>query len=127
MNYIFELLNKSCGKAVVSTFLIVILWGALYHLTDFETITNYFWTGVAVCVVNTWIANLRKHQIKNIIHTQSNWIIMAGVVWLLFHAGFEAASVFVATAILVSPLFWASIYESFVGFSLLVTLVRMMI
>ena len=107
---------------LISTVLILLLWGLLYHLTDFETVTNYFWTGVAVCSANTLLSNLRKRRIENLFHVSGYWIIMAGAVLVLYHAGFTVAAVFVAAAVLVSPLFWASIYEGIVGLTLLIVL-----
>lgn len=126
MKYFISLFEKNLKMMVFSAILIVVLWGTLYHLTDFETVTSYFWTGFAVCACNTFIANLRAKRINNLISVQGTWIIMAGNVLVLYHAGFEAAAVFVAAAILASPFFGARIYESFVGFTLLVTLVRLM-
>ena len=105
---------------------VLLVWGILYHLTDGQTICNYFWTGFVVCACNNFIANLRKRELKVSFHVQGNWIVFAGLVLLLFHAGFDAAAIFVATAILCSPFFGATIYDSFVGLSLLVTLARQM-
>ncbi len=125
MVYFYSLLKKSLKSAVVTIVLILVLWGILYNLTDFTTVSNYFWTGVAVCVLNTLISNLRKRKIDNIIRVQSSWIVMAGLVLMLYHAGFEAAAVFTAAAILASPFFGMTIYEGIVGFTLLVTLAKL--
>ena len=43
---------------VVATILILVFWGGLYHLTNWETVTNYFWTGVAVCAMNFHVRKL---------------------------------------------------------------------
>ena len=122
MEYFINSLKKAAKSMLISTVLILFLWGLLYHLTDFETVTNYFWTGVAVCSANTLLSNLRKRRIENLFHVSGYWIIMAGAVLVLYHAGFTVAAVFVAAAVLVSPLFWASIYEGIVGLTLLIVL-----
>lgn len=122
---LYQMLKKAVKSWALATCLIALLWGVLYHLTDWETICGYFWTGVAACCANTFLANLRKHRIDNIIHVSSNWILMAGLVLVLYHAGFESAAVFVAAVILASPFLGASVYEGIVGFTLLVTLARL--
>lgn len=122
MEYFINLFKKAVKSMLISTVLILLLWGVLYHLTDFETVTNYFWIGVAVCFINTIIGNLRKRKIENVFHVSAYWIIMAGVVLVLHHAGFTAAAVFAAAAVLVSPLFWASLSEGIVGLTLLIVL-----
>lgn len=116
------MLKKAVRSTVITVVLILMLWGILYHLTDFKTVESYFWTGVGVCVLNTFFYNLRKHEIENLFQVQLNWVVMAGVVLVLYHAGFMPAAVFVAAAILVSPLFWATMYEGIVGLTLLITL-----
>ena len=126
MEYFVNLLKKAVKSMVVTTILILVLWGTLWHLTDFATIEAYFFTGVGVCALNTVILNCQKHKTESLLQVQSSWIIMAGVVFVLYHAGFEAAAVFVAAAILVSPLFWASIYEGIVGLTLLINLILLM-
>ena len=124
MNYFIYLCKKAMRSAVIQTVLIVVAWGLLYHLTNWETIVSYFWIGVAVCSANTIVDNLRAHKMKNVLHVQANWIVMSGIVLMLYHAGFEAAAVFAAAVFLASPFFGATIYEGFVGFTLLVTLAR---
>jgi phosphatidylserine synthase len=124
MHYFIYLIKKATRAMIISTALSVVAWGVLYHLTNWETIVSYFWTGVAVCAGNTLVDNLRARKMKNVLHVQANWVIMAGVVLVLYHAGFTAAAVFGAAAILASPFFGATIYEAFVGFTLLVTLAR---
>ena len=93
MEYFINSLKKAVKSMFITTAMILLLWGVLYHLTDFETITNYFWIGVAVCSINTVISNLRKRRIENILHVSGYWIIMAGIVLVLHHAGFTAAAV----------------------------------
>lgn len=122
MEYFINLLKKVAKSVLVSTVLIMFLWGVLYHLTDFETVTHYFGIGVAVCLLNTLLRNLQKRKMENVFYVSAYWIIMAGAVLVLYHAGFTAAAVFVAAAVLVSPLFWASIYEGIVGLTLLIVL-----
>jgi hypothetical protein len=119
------LLKKSIRALAVSVVIIFILWTALYHLTDAETVKNYFWTGAAVYAGNNLIYNLSLPKIKKTIHLPCSWIIMAGVVLVLYHAGFEAAAVFAAATIFASPFLGATIYEGFVGFTLLITLARL--
>lgn len=126
MEYILNQLKKALRSMVVATILILVFWGGLYHLTNWETVTNYFWTGVAVCAMNTLIANLRKRRLENLLHVSFHWIVMAGVVLVLYHAGFVAAAVFAAAAIFASPFFGMSLYEGIVGFTLLVTLAQLM-
>ena len=126
MEYFICLIKKLIKSAIISIVLIVLLWGTLYNLTDLVTISGYFVTGVSVCVVNTMIANLRKRKIENIFHVSLSWVIMAGLVLVLDHAGFEAAAVCTAAAILASPFFGMSLYEGIVGFTLLVTLAKLM-
>ena len=122
--YLIYQLKKLLHDHLYFMIQVLLVWGMLYHLTDGQTIRNYFWTGFIVCACNSFIAYLRKR--KAIFHTQGNWIVWAGFVLLLHHAGFEAAAVLVAAAILCSPFFGATIYDSFVGFSLLFTLARQM-
>lgn len=111
---------------VVTTVLIFALWGVLWHLTDLETVETYIFMGMAVCAFNTVICNYKNRKEKNLLKVQSSWVVMAGLVLVLYHAGFEAAAVFAAAAILVSPLFWATIYEGFVGLTLLINLAVLM-
>lgn len=125
MEYFINLLKKSLKSMVIATILILVLWVSLYNLTDFETVATYFLIGVAVCVFNTWIDNLRKRKIKNILHVRSSWIIMAGMVLVLHHAGFTAAAVVTAAVIFAIPFFGATICEGIVGLTLLVTLARL--
>ena len=123
MEYFKNLFRKAAQSFVISTVLIVFLWGTLYHLTDFSTITDYFFIGLLVCVLNTLVSNLSKHK-KNVLYVKSSWIIMAGAVLLLHHTGFDAAAVFLAAAIFISP--WASLTEGIVSLSLLITLAWLM-
>lgn len=125
MEYFKNLFRKAAQSFVISTVLIVFLWGTLYYLTDFSTIADYFFIGLLVCVLNTLISNLSKPK-KNVLYVQSSWIIMAGAVLVLYHTGFDAAAVLLAAAIFVSPFFWASLAEGIVGLSLLITLAWMM-
>lgn len=126
MDYFVYLWKKFLKSHFEFLIKVLLVWGILYHLTDFKTILSYFWLGVCVCAANTFIANLRKRKIENIMHVQQNWVIWAGFVLLLYHAGFTPAAVLVSAAILVSPFFGATIYESVVGLSLLITLIRQM-
>ena len=126
MVYFYNLLKKSLKSAVVATVLILVLWGALYHLTDWATIDTYFFTGVGVCAFNTVVCNYQKRKMENLLKVQSSWVIMAGLVLLLYHAGFEASAVFTAAAILASPFFGATMYEGFVGLTLLINLAMLM-
>lgn len=126
MVYFYNLLKKSLKSAVVTTVLILVLWGALYHLTDCATIETYFFTGVGVCAFNTVVCNYKKRKMENLLKVQSSWVIMAGLVLLLYHAGFEAAAVFTAAAVLASPFFGATMYEGFVGLTLLINLAKLM-
>ena len=122
IKYILILMKKAIKSTLVTTCLILILWGTLYKLTNFATVHTYFWLGVVICVLNTWIDNLRKRKIANVIHVQSFWIVVAGAVLMFHHAGFEAAAVLLAAACFASPFFGATIYEGVVGLSLLITL-----
>ena len=124
MHYFIYLIKKFTRAMIISTALSVVVWGVIYHLTNWETIVSYFWTGVTVCAGNTLVDNLRARKIKNVLYVQANWVIMAGVVLVLYHAGFTTAAVFGAAAILASPFFGTTIYEGFVGFTLLVILAR---
>lgn len=126
MEYFVNLLKKAAKSLIVTTVAIVVLWGALWHLTDFATVAGYFGIGVAVCVLNTWLLNFKKRKVENIFRVQGSWVIMAGAVLVLYYAGFEAAAILVAAAILASPFFWASIYEGIVGLSLLLVLAKLM-
>ncbi len=106
---------------MVETLLILVLWGTLYNLTDLATVTKYFWIGVAVCMLNTIVRNF-KLKSKSVIHVSARWIVMAGLVLVLHHAGFEVAAVFTASVFLASPFFGATVCEGIVGFTLLVIL-----
>lgn len=125
MEYFINLLKKSLKSAVVTTILILVLWVTLYNLTNFETVAVYLGIGVAVCVFNTWVDNLRKRKIVKILQVRSSWIVMAGAVLVLHYAGFTAAAVVTAAAIFAMPFFGATIYEGVVGLTLLVTLARL--
>lgn len=126
MEYFINIMKKAIKSMVISIALIIFLWSALYSLTDFATIGAYLSYGLAVCLINTIIANLRAHRIENVLKVSSSWIIMAGAVLVLYHSGFTAAAIFLSAAILASPFFGASLYESIVGLSLLITLARIM-
>lgn len=126
MEYFVNLLKKAARSLVVTTILILVLWGTLWHLTDLATVENYCFIGIGVCAFNTVVCNYKNRKEKNLLKVQSSWVIMAGLVLVLYHAGFEAAAVFAAAAILVSPLFWATIYEGFVGLTLLIQLMILM-
>ncbi|MBR3677107.1 MAG: hypothetical protein IKN71_08255 [Alphaproteobacteria bacterium] len=122
---LYQLLKKAFKSTVVSICLIALLWGLLYHLTDWSTLCGYFWTGVAVCCANILLSGLLKRRFDKIIYLSANWVIMAGLVLVLYHAGFASAAVFVAAVFLASPFLGASLYEGVVGFTLLVTLARL--
>jgi len=126
MEYFINLLKKAVKSVIFATALILLIWGVLYHLTDWTTVVNYFWIGFCVMAVNTWIANFRNRKIDSLLRVQSSWIIMAGVVLVLFHLKFETAAVLAAAAIMASPLFGATIYEGIVGLTLLIVLANMM-
>lgn len=126
MDYFVYLLKKSIIRTVVTIVLLMVLWGTLYSLTDAATVSGYFWCGVAVCSLNTVLINLKKGKFENLISVNSLWIIFAGVVLVLYHAGFYAAAVFTAAAIMASPFFGASVFESIVGLTLLIMLAKMM-
>ena len=121
MEYFIRLIKNSIKSAMVETLLILALWGTLYNLTGLATVTKYFWIGVAVCVLNTVIRNF-KLKSKSVIHVSALWVVMAGLVLVLHHAGFEAAAVFTASVFLASPFFGATVCEGIVGFTLLVIL-----
>lgn len=123
--YIIGQLKKMTEVAAVYVILIFVTWITLYNLTDAATVTNYFWIGVGVCVLNALVYNLSKLKIKSVFMVKGNWVIMAGVVLVLHHAGFSAAAVCVAAAIFASPFFCASIYEGVVGLTLLIALARL--
>ena len=125
INYLesFIMAFKKMVKSMVGlALLIVALWGTLYHLTDDVTVFRYLLAGAAVCALNTWIINLSKHKMENVFSIRSGWVIVAGLVLLLYHAGFAAAAVFVAAVMMASPFFWATVCEGIVGLSLLIAL-----
>ncbi len=126
LNYCLYQLKKFRRIFCWTNVVIALLWGALYYLTDWETVSNYFFIGILVCAVNTLIYNISLHRMVHLLWMQYQWMIMAGVVLVLYHAGFTAAAVFAAAAILISPFFWASIYEGIVGLSLLLMLAKLM-
>lgn len=126
MKHFINLLKKAIKSVVIITILIAVLWGTLYHLTDFDTVVRYLGIGAAVCAINTVIYNFRQHKITSLFYVKGLWVIMAGVVLVLYYAGFEAASVFVAAAILASPFFGATISEGLVGLTLLITLAHIL-
>ena len=127
MSYFTYLFKKIVKSMVIMTALILLLWITLYKLTDFKTISDYFFIGIAVCLFNTWIMNFQKRKfsgrkVGNIIHVSSLWIVMAGIVLVLYHAGFESAAVFAAAVFFASPFLGATLYEGIVGLSLLISL-----
>ena len=122
MEYFLKLFKDSCKAMVVMTLLAVVLWSALYHLTNFAMVATYFGIGVGVCLLNCVIAFIRQRDTENKPVISVNWIIMAGVVLVLYHLGFVPAAVFAAAVIFVSPFFGKSLYEGIVGLSLLLTL-----
>lgn len=119
------LIKKAIKSSALSAVLIVVLWGTLYHLTDSQTIASYFQAGVAVCILNTLIFNLKKRKIESLFRVHAIWVILAGFVLVLYHAGFVSAAIFAAAAIFVSPFFWADIYEGVVGATLIITLIKL--
>lgn len=122
MEYFIESLKKALKSVVIITVLIVILWGMLYHLTNFSTIKAYLMIGLGICLFNTLLDSLQKKKVQKIFYVNGLWIVMAGMVLVLYHAGFEAAAVCAAAAIFASPFFGATLYEGIVGLSLLITL-----
>ena len=124
MDYLTNLIKRSLQSLIVTTILVLGLWGILYHLTNIPTLVYYIFLGAMFCSLNTLIYNSRAHT-KNLIWIKSSWLIMAGVVLVLYHAGFVTAAVFVAATIFASPFFWASIYEGIVCISLLLVLARL--
>lgn len=121
MNYLFYQLRRALQSMVITILLIAVLWSLLYHLTDARTVSNYFWCGLAVCSANTIIANIRTRKI-DLIRVCGSWVVMAGVVLVLYHGGFVAAAVLAAGAFFASPFFGATLYEGFVGLTLLIQL-----
>ncbi len=115
-------LRKLARSSVFSTVWILVIWGILHYLTDNETVFNYLLIGAVVCLVNTFIANLVTRRGKAVINVSYTWVSMAGLVLVLYHAGFIPAAVFVAAAFFASPFLGASVYEGIVGLSLLITL-----
>lgn len=126
MEYFIRSIKKSLKSTFITTILILILWGTLYHLTDWAVIKTYILIGVGVCTFNTMLDNLHRRKIQNIFHIQGSWLVLAGMTLILYHAGFEAAAVFAAAAIFASPFFGATLYEGIVGLSLLITLAWLM-
>lgn len=119
----FVFLLKKFGRSIIKwTSLALILWGILYHLTDSNTIKNYLLTGIVICFINTIIGNLANRKTEKIFNVKFSWVIMAGAVLLLYHAGFTAASVLAAAAITALPFFGGTIQESIVGISLLIAI-----
>lgn len=127
MKSLFNSLQKALKTATVFNVITLILWYILYTLTDLYTISKYFWTGVVVCVINTWIANIRACKIKNILYVRNLWIMMAGIVLVSYHAGFEIIAVLAAVIFLISPFFKMTLYEGIVGLTLLLTLARLIL
>lgn len=107
---------------VITTVLTVILWRTLYHLTDFTTVANYILSGVVVCTLNTLLYDFSKRKLEKLFWVKASWVVAAGSVLVLYHAGFSAAAVLLAGAFFASPFFGATIYEGIVGFSLLIIL-----
>lgn len=125
MKYLLFSLKRALKSGIVTTILILVLWVGIYNLTDFETVCKYFWTGIAVCALNNLISIIKNRRIENILRVQGFWVVIAGVVLVLYHANFEAAAVFVAATAFASPFFGATVYEGVVGFTLLVTLANL--
>ena len=125
LEYVLYLLRKALKTEMIYAVLGGLLWSLLYSLTDFETVCHYFWIGLAVCVLNTIICDLKNRR-RNVFMFRSIWVVMAGAVLVLYHAGFEAAAVVTAAAIFASPCFKASVCEGLVGVSLLVQLALLM-
>ena len=73
--YIISQLKKMTEVATVYAILIFVTWITLYNLTDAATVTNYFWIGVGVCVLNALIYNLSKLKIKSV------FIKVTGSLW----------------------------------------------
>lgn len=125
MDYFTFLTKKSLRIIVITTIAILVVWGAIYHLTDMKTICVYVLIGFIVCLINSIIPHLYRKS-RTLFSVKGNWVIMAGVVLLLYHAGFEGASVFAAAVITALPFFGGTIYESIIGISLLITLAHQM-
>lgn len=121
MKYLLYQLRRALRSSLIALLLAIVLWSLLYHLTDEQTVSNYFWCGLAVCSANTIIANIRTHKM-DLLHVGGRWVIMAGIVLVLYHSGFVPAAVFVAAAFFASPFFGATLYEGFVGLTLLIQL-----
>lgn len=115
-------LRKLARSSVFSTVWILVIWGILHYLTDNETVFNYLLIGAVVCLLNTIVTNLGIRKKKMVFKVSYTWVIMAGTVLVLYHAGFVAAAVFAAAVFLASPFFGATICEGIVGLSLLITL-----
>ncbi|MBR1374372.1 hypothetical protein IJ556_08000 [bacterium] len=122
MEYFGYLLKKAAKSIAIVAVLILVLWGTLYDLTDDKTIINYLGRGIAVILLNNLLSCLINRKIE--VKIKTSWIVLAGIVLVLYHAGFVVASIFVAAAILVLPLFGATLYESIIGVSLLITLAQ---
>lgn len=118
LNYI---LKKTVKSAVVTTVMILVLWSILIHLAGLGAVFGYLLIGAVVCWINAIIFSLKTGKLI-FFRVETSWVIMAGVVLVLYHAGFQIAAVFAAAAIFASPLFWASICEGVVGLSLILAL-----
>ena len=118
LNY---LLRKAGKLTLITTVMILVLWSALVYLAGIGAVLGYLLIGVFVCWINALIFSLKTGKLI-FFQVKSSWLIMAGVVLVLYHAGFQIAAVFASAAIFASPLFWASICEGVVGLSLLLAL-----
>ena len=122
--FVISQIKRILKSIAVITALIFVVWGVLYHLTDFVTVMQYIAIGAIVCIINTMLRNFRQRKMTNVIYVSGFWVLMAGVVLVLYHAGFEAASVAVSAAFVSLPFFGATIYEGIVGLSLLLILIK---
>lgn len=122
MEYFVYLLKKAAKSITITAVLILVLWGTLYDLTDDKTIINYLERGIAVIILNNLLSCLINLKIE--VRIKASWIVLAGIVLVLYHAGFVVASIFVAAVIFALPFFGATLYESIVGASLLITLAQ---
>ena len=118
LNYIFK---KAVKSTLITTVMILVLWSALVHLAGIGAVLGYLLIGAVVCWINAIIFSLKTGKLI-FFRVEASWVIMAGIVLVLYHAGFQIAAVFAAAAIFASPLLWASICEGVVGLSLILAL-----
>ena len=121
MEYLNYLLKKAVKSTLITTVLILVLWSTLIHLAGIGAVLGYLLIGAVVCWINAIIFSLKTGKLI-FFRVEASWVIMAGVVLVLHHAGFEIAAVFVAAAIFAAPFFWATICEGVVGLSLILAL-----